>query len=99
MGGKFSKLFLSLSMIFALTVSYSHNVSAAEINLVGKADLFTKPSDIHKDADLLSELDVIGEKLNEAKTEDGTDLYRWLYDVRYLNSKYSNAVSSSSVNK
>lgn len=99
MGGKISKLFLSLSMIFALAFSFSNNVSAAEINLVGKSDLFTKPSDIHEDEDLLSELVVIGEKLNENKTEDGTDLYRWLYDVKYLNSKYSNAVSSSSVNK
>ncbi|MDD6419177.1 MAG: fibronectin type III domain-containing protein [Clostridium sp.] len=99
MGGKISKLLLSLSMIFALAFSFSNNVSAAEINLVGKSDLFTKPSDIHEDEDLLSELVVIGEKLNENKTEDGTDLYRWLYDVKYLNSKYSNAVSSSSVNK
>lgn len=99
MGGKISKLFLSLSMIFALAFSFSNNVSAAEINLVGKSDLFIKPSDIHEDADLLSELSVIGKKLNQEKTKDGTDLYRWLYDVRYLNSKYSNAVSSSSVNK
>lgn len=43
-------------------------------------------------------MSVIGKKLNQEKTEDGIDLYRWLYDVRYLNSKYSNAVSSNSVN-
>ena len=43
-------------------------------------------------------MSVIGKKLNQEKTEDGIDLYRWLYNVRYLNSKYSNSVSSNSVN-
>lgn len=97
MGGKISKLLLSLSMIFALTFSFSNNVSAAEINLVGKSDLFTKPSDIHEDEDLLSELDVIGKKLNEKEMKTGADVYRWLLDINYLNSKYSNSVSSTSI--
>lgn len=96
---KIFKSIIALSMIFTLMLTKSNNVYAAETNLEGQAGLFTKPSDIHEDADLLSELDVIGKKFNDKKIEDGIDLYRWLYDVSYLNSKYSNAVSSSSVNK
>ena len=97
MVGKLLKLFIASTMVFSLMLVKNMSVYAAEINLEGQQGLFTKPSDIHEDSDLLSELDIIGKKLNEKEVKTGVDLYRWLYDVRYLNSKYSNSVSSTSI--
>ncbi len=97
MVGKLLKLFIASMMVCSLVLVKNANVYAAEINLEGQQGLFTRPGDIHEDSDLLSELDVIGKKLNEKEVKTGVDLYRWLYDVRYLNSKYSNSVSSTSI--
>ncbi|MGM9952571.1 MAG: fibronectin type III domain-containing protein [Intestinibaculum porci] len=94
--GKIIKVFLTLTMVFSLML-VKNNVYAAESNLEGEQGLFTKPDQIHEDEDLLSELNVIGDKLDEKQVKDGIDLYRWLYDIIYLNSEYSNAVSSSRV--
>lgn len=94
---KLLKLFVASTMVFSLMLVKNTSVYAAEINLEGQQGLFTKPSDIHEDSDLLSELDIIGKKLNEKEVKTGVDLYRWLYDVSYLNSKYSNSVSSKSI--
>lgn len=57
------------------------------------------PSTIHEDADLLAELNNIGSQLKVREVESGIDVYRWLYDISYLNSKYSSAVSSTSVSR
>ena len=73
------------------------NVYAAEINLWGEENLFTKPEQIQEDADLLAELDSIGHKLKESNKVKLADLYRWIYDIRFLNTKYSESVSSSKI--
>lgn len=98
MTGKFMKIFLAFSMIFTVMLTSCYKVNAAETNLESETGVFTKPSDIHEDADLLSELDVVGKKLNEKEIRTGADVYRWLYDISYLKSKYSNSVSSTSIN-
>ena len=93
---KLLKLFIASTMVFSLMLVKNTNVYAAETNLESETGVFTKPRDIHEDADLLSELDVIGKKLNEKEMKTGADVYRWLLDINYLNSKYSNSVSSTS---
>lgn len=99
MAGKLLKVFVALIMFISLMLVKNAQVYAAETNLETETGAFTKPSDIHEDADLLSELDVIGKKLNEKEMKTGADVYRWLLDINYLNSKYSNSVSSTSIKK
>lgn len=97
MAGKLLKVFVAFTMFISLMLVKNAQVYAAETNLETETGAFTKPSDIHEDADLLSELDVIGKKLNEKEMKTGADVYRWLLDINYLNSKYSNSVSSTSI--
>ena len=86
-------------MIFTLAVTHSNGVKAAETNFESETGLFPMPSTIHEDADLLAELNNIGSQLKVREVESGIDVYRWLYDISYLNSKYSSAVSSTSVSR
>lgn len=97
--GKITKLLIALSMIFTLAVTHSNGVKAAETNFESETGLFPMPSTIHEDADLLAELNNIGSQLKVREVESGIDVYRWLYDISYLNSKYSSAVSSTSVSR
>lgn len=97
MAGKLLKVFVAFTMFISLMLVKNAQVYAAETNLETETGAFTKPGDIHEDADLLSELDVIGKKLNEKEMKTGADVYRWLLDINYLNSKYSNSVSSTSI--
>lgn len=99
MAGKLLKVFVAFTMFISLMLVKNAQVYAAETNLETETGAFTKPGDIHEDADLLSELDVIGKKLNEKEMKTGADVYRWLLDINYLNSKYSNSVSSTSIKK
>lgn len=102
--GKITKILIAFSMVFALAMTNSYSANAAEVNFEGETDLFPNPSTIHEDAGLLSELDNIGDKLQGEKPETddevyrwGVDVYRWLFDIRYLNTKYSSSVSSKSI--
>ncbi len=94
---KLLQLFIASTMVFSLMLVKNTNVYAAEINLWGEENLFTKPEQIQEDADLLAELDSIGHKLKESNKVKLADLYRWIYDIRFLNTKYSESVSSSKI--
>lgn len=94
---KVLKLFIASTMVFSLMLVKNTNVYAAETNLWGEENLFTKPEQINEDADLLAELDSIGHKLKESDKVQLADLYRWIYDIKFLNTQYSESVSSSKI--
>ena len=73
---KVLKLFIASTMVFSLMLVKNTNVYAAETNLWGEENLFTKPEQINEDADLLAELDSIGHKLKESDKVQLADLYR-----------------------
>ncbi|BBH26753.1 hypothetical protein SG0102_16870 [Intestinibaculum porci] len=94
---KLLKLFIASAMVFSLTLVKNTHVHAAESNLESETGVFPNSNTIREDADLLSSLKVVGTKLQSRKVEDSIDLYRWLYDILYLNNKYSDSISSNSI--
>lgn len=88
-----------MSMVFALAMTHSYGVHAETTNFESETDAFPDPSKVHEDSDLLAELVSIGNQLEDDKISSGVDIYRWLFDISYLNSKYSSMYLSTEYGK